>query len=516
MIFELQPRLVERLDIAEAVQAEAANPIPYLPSRVGETTLRARPEEVARIMAGRFRTAIDLSPAETVWAPKPGRVGRYRPISSLSLRDRLLFRTLEQDVQTVVRAPNRGSDARQRFQTAVLKEDVSHVVVADVASFYFFVDHELLETRLVEATSLADTAAALRLALSGVFGRPYGLPQNFRPSDVLSELFISPVERRLLRQGILTARLNDDFRLGASTWGNALRYLEVLQQEVSRVGLDLNAEKSWILRAETYQSNLGLADQLFQQALEAVQAVHRVFDPYTGEPLDDGAEGEDDPAEFSRAMEEAFAHAAGQLLQETDGEDNPSQSEARAAREIITAALFHFTRIGADTAVEIGPRLVALDPLLAQQYSQYLRVLPEREGHDATAKAVMAVVEAFRGHVPPWTQAWLFDALLRADASLTEELAELTRRFMFSDAPSVLRARAATVLAAHRRLGSEELTRLVDDVSEAARVDLAAAAGLLSLGGDHAQEIQAFVDADPLYRLIFDHAVERSPDLGWL
>src|SRR4051794_29747451 len=194
MFFELQPRLVDRLDIPVAVAAEAESPIRLLPSRVAEATLAAQADEVARIIGGRFHSTIDLVPVEVVWAPKPGNVGRYRPVSALSLRDRILLRALVNDVQTIVPAPDRGPEARRVFLTAVLQEGLSHVVVADVASFYFFVDHELLETRLVEATSLADTAAAVRLALSSVFGRPYGLPQNFEASAVLSELFIAPVE----------------------------------------------------------------------------------------------------------------------------------------------------------------------------------------------------------------------------------------------------------------------------------------------------------------------------------
>src|SRR5204863_9646117 len=120
--------------------------------------------------------------------------------------------------------------------------------------------HQLLESRIVESSARADTAESIRAVLTGLSERQYGLPQNFVPSDALSDLYISWVERRLVRRGIATYRVNDDFRLGTDTWGEALQALELLGQELSLIGLDLNAEKSWILGREKYESHLGLAN----------------------------------------------------------------------------------------------------------------------------------------------------------------------------------------------------------------------------------------------------------------
>src|SRR5262249_17111063 len=77
------------------------------------------------------------------------------------------------------------------------------------------------------------------LAGQSLGNRPSGLPQNFAPSDALSELYIGWVERRLSRANIPTYRHNDDFRLGAETWGGGLRSLERLGEELSAVGLEL-------------------------------------------------------------------------------------------------------------------------------------------------------------------------------------------------------------------------------------------------------------------------------------
>ena len=67
--------------------------------------------------------------------------------------------------------------------------------------------------------------------------------QNYDPSTVLSELVVAPVERRLLRAGVPTYRMNDDFRISADTWGEALQRLELLHDELQRFGLTLNEDK---------------------------------------------------------------------------------------------------------------------------------------------------------------------------------------------------------------------------------------------------------------------------------
>ena len=199
----------------------------------------------------------------------------------------MLLRALTNDLTTRVQWPDRSYEASRRFQQQVLEEEFSHVVVADIASFYFYIDHDRLETQIVEASARADTARAIRTLLFGINGKPFGIPQNFRPSDLLSELYIAPFQRNLVRRGVFAYRHNDDFRLGAYGWGEALKALESLQAEVNRAGLDLNGEKSWILKRDTYESNLNASNRLFREALADVEAadIDIEVDPYTGEPL---------------------------------------------------------------------------------------------------------------------------------------------------------------------------------------------------------------------------------------
>ena len=307
MRLELPPDLVGRLQITDAVEREGHERMSYLPSRVIDSVFRDRTAEVSPLIEGRIAGALRVDPAEIVWVPKAGRVDTYRPVTALTPLSRVLLRALTADLHELVRSPDRSVSAFRDFQTSVLAvPNTTHVVVADVASFYFFVDHEMLEARAVEASARADTGSAIRAVLTSFYQRPFGLPQNFGPSSLLSELCIAPVERRLVRRGIPTFRSNDDFRLAAPTWGDALRYLEALQQEVSNVGLDLNAEKTWILKAETYRVNLGLKDQILEQALRDLAELEETeeMDPYTGEPV------EGDESERTHAGRPAGRHSA--------------------------------------------------------------------------------------------------------------------------------------------------------------------------------------------------------------
>jgi hypothetical protein len=265
-----------------------------------------------------------------------------------------------------------------------------------------------------------------------------------------------------------------------------------------------------------------LKDQIVQQALQDNDNDDEAedIDPYTGEAVDEEvppvapAAPAPEAEELDRRMERIFEQALA-AFRGDDGERR-SSFETRANRDVIATALLHFIRRRIPAALEDGPRLVALDPLFALQYSLYLRFLPEDGTGLATAHRVRAVVEGFRGHVPPWTQAWLLNALLRADATLDDETTDLARSFMSSDAPSVVRSRAALVLALHQQLAPKELGRLYEDATDAARADLVVAAAMLAGDGNPPPEVEALIDGSPFQRLVFEYARERLPNLQWL
>ena len=522
MFSSLPASLHSRLDFDRAVRDEIAHPIDSLPSRIVEHAVRGHEADYAALLQAQLSQGFELEPSATVWLPKPGHVGRYRPIAALGLRDRVLMRALTNELSTDLPAPDRSFEAQQAFQRRPLETDAAYVVIADVSSFYFFVDHELLASRLVDLTARADTAEATREVLDALVGRPYGLPQNFGPSAPLSEAFIAPVERRLLRSGIVAFRANDDFRLCAASWGEALQALERLQEEVGSVGLDLNGDKSWILKRETYASNLDLVNRYLAEALELVDDDDLLgIDEYAEATVvvdedDDDAEAEDEDdeedVEADPAVVDAFSHILDLAVSRRFSDEQLDGFERTANRQALVLSLGALAHLGSDVAVDGGAQMVAVDPLLTRQYVQYLRALPA-EG-PISADRVQATLDRFRGHAPFWTQAWMVNVLLDRRAELTRDVVEWLRMLLGSRSPAVLRMRAAMALAMHGELGAQAIAEMLDEVPAAARPDAVAAMALAGpVSGATADA--AFAD-DRLLRWVFEFATEHREDPGEL
>jgi hypothetical protein len=501
--------LIGRLRLEDAVASEAERPRTMLPSRVVERVLEHRARDYAQAVRARLTAGIEIGVQESVWAAKPGSVGRYRALTVLPIQERVLLRALVADLGTDVPIPDRSAEAFAAFQGRPVEAEHAYVAVADVAAFYFFVDHQLLESRIVEASARADAAEAIRAVLTGLSERQYGLPQNFVPSDALSDLYISWVERRLLRRGISTYRHNDDFRLGTNTWGEALQALELLGQELALIGLDLNADKSWILGREKYESNLGLSDQMFRDALpEDFPAV----DPYTGEPLepDPGFEMPSDE-EMERVGITLFEAAAERRL----AEERQSGFELRAIRELLGTSLLLLRSTESLGAVRLGSRVVAVEPAFVQAYSGYLSVIAARDTATETSDRIMDVLDKFQGYAPAWVQAWLVNPLLARGAGLSAAAAEWLNAFLRGPAPAVLRVRAALALAVHRQIELADLAMLFDALPAAARPDLVAAVAALQPDRDD-RRVQAVIESEHLYRWVFEYSAENRDDYGWV
>jgi hypothetical protein len=520
--------LRSRLDFARATADEIEQPIDMLPSRIVERAVHGHLEEYASLIEARASRSNDVHAAETVWAPKGAQIGRYRPITALGFEDRVLLRALTNELSADIPSFDRSFKAQQDFQRRPVDAATPYVVIADIASFYFYLDHALLASRLVDLTARADTAEATRAMLDALVGRPHGLPQNFGPSMPLSEAFIGPIERRLQRAGIVTFRANDDFRLCAGDWGSALQALERLQEEVSRVGLDLNHEKSWILKDTTYARNLGLTDRLLAEALASAETDLPDIDPYTDEPMEDDEEwseddGDDEPAAIDAAdtvdehpSDDELVDAGFRLLEHAAAmrlsDQRMSGFERAANRQALVIALQLLTRTRSPAGVVIAAQMVAIDPSLTRAYVTYLRSLAT-DGQ-TTARHVQDTLTLFRGHAPFWTQAWLVNAVLDPRVTLTDGVRTWLQNLLGSRAPAVLRMRGALALAFHRELNAKVIGEMLDDLPPAARPD-AVAAFALAEAANSSSGRRAFTD-DRVLRWVYELASQHREDPGKL
>ncbi len=78
MRISVAPELAGRLELRSAVEQEIAAPRTLLPSRVVEAALGDHIADYASAVLAQVRSGTEVEAQETVWVPKPGRVGRYR------------------------------------------------------------------------------------------------------------------------------------------------------------------------------------------------------------------------------------------------------------------------------------------------------------------------------------------------------------------------------------------------------------------------------------------------------
>ena len=98
------------------------------------------------------------------------------------------------------------------FERLPLESGPSHVVVADIASFYDTIDHGVLADALAKSGADGQTTKALTMFLTAVMQRAVGLPQGLPASDPLATIALARVDETLTAEGIQFLRHGDDYR----------------------------------------------------------------------------------------------------------------------------------------------------------------------------------------------------------------------------------------------------------------------------------------------------------------
>ena len=170
--------------------------------------------------------------------------------------------------------PGRSVDLAARAVTALWREGHEWVVEADIRAYFDNVPH----AKLLDALSgLVSEEQVLRLvekwlaagghdpSASGMPGAGIGLPQGGPIAPYLANLYLDEMDERLQEAGFRLVRYADDFLLLARSYQGARRALMLATDELARLGLFLNPEKTRISRFSDGFDFLGrrfLRDQL--------------------------------------------------------------------------------------------------------------------------------------------------------------------------------------------------------------------------------------------------------------
>ena len=138
---------------------------------------------------------------------------------------------------------------------ARLADGISYVVIADISAYYENIDLAMLASDLRQIDCPEEAIAELSRCLNRwaqVNGR--GIPQGHSPSDILGKLYLRSVDCNLRDMGYFHYRYVDDYRVFCKDLIEAKRALVDLTRLLRKRGLNFQAAKSEIHRADEAKS----------------------------------------------------------------------------------------------------------------------------------------------------------------------------------------------------------------------------------------------------------------------
>jgi Reverse transcriptase (RNA-dependent DNA polymerase) len=376
----IDPQTFKRLDVLSAVQKELATGNRLMPRRADLLTLARNADAVVAWLGPRLRKGIGGGTADVLRADKGWRGSR--PLHSLTLEDRVLYRALVEAIQSSLPDALQARQPVEQFRRIPLEvEGVHYVTKTDVTAYYEYVDHDLLIDELVAQTGEEPLVVALGDLLYRIMGRKIGLPQVSRMSDVLGDTYIDIARRRMLRRGFTTFTYSDDFRIATTSLGSARTALEACAEEVRRLGLVLNERKTYTYSKDHYEESLTvfrdaelrlfdgpdafLLDKYVDDEAALAEAENLLLsnEPIGGEVEEADmileADHDESRPEAPETAQVVAAQRAWQLWAEEDEtEEAQSRIDAAITQSLLGAALPVLGAAGDDSA------LTALEPLM--------------------------------------------------------------------------------------------------------------------------------------------------------
>ncbi|MDH3459174.1 MAG: group II intron reverse transcriptase/maturase [Gemmatimonadota bacterium] len=199
------------------------------------------------------------------YIPKPGS-SEKRPLGIPTVRDRVVQTALRNVLEPIFEKdfaeqsygfrPGRGcKDALCRVD-ALLKKGYTHVVDADLKSYFDTIPHERLMALIGNKISDSRVLELIRMFLQqrvlddlAAWTPEAGSPQGAAISPLLSNIYLDPLDHQMAEQGFEMIRYADDFVILCRTREDAERALAVVGQWTAQAGLTLHPDKTHIVDA---------------------------------------------------------------------------------------------------------------------------------------------------------------------------------------------------------------------------------------------------------------------------
>jgi len=198
-------------------------------------------------------------PVKRVDIPKGA--GQTRPLGIPAVKDRIVQTALKRVIEPIFESefhdssygfrPGRGCKAALREVDRYVKEGHTHVVDADLKSYFDSIPHDKLLARVEERISDGRILDLIRAYLSQDIMKGLerwtptaGTPQGAVISPLLANIYLHPLDARMAAQGYRMVRYADDFVVLCRTAEEASQALAEIRAWVEGNGLTLHPDKT--------------------------------------------------------------------------------------------------------------------------------------------------------------------------------------------------------------------------------------------------------------------------------
>ena len=193
--------------------------------------------------------------------PKAG--GKTRPLGIPTVKDRIVQTAVKRVIEPIFEKeflptsygfrPGKGCKDALREVDKHLREGYTHVVDADLKGYFDSIPHPLLKERIEERISdgrlLELLAGWLRQDIVKGLEKwtpTEGTPQGAVISPLLANLYLHPLDERLMKLGYRMVRYADDFVILCQSAEQAQRALQEVKAWVEANGLTLHPDKTHV------------------------------------------------------------------------------------------------------------------------------------------------------------------------------------------------------------------------------------------------------------------------------